>query len=166
MARRASPTGRSSAIRVAVLPPGSMTSDLTLAWRNLRRNRRRTLLSAGGIGFAAALLVFVFSMQVSQYQLMLRASVSSGTGYLQVQAQGYLDESHMWLVVPDPGQAVAKLRAEPRVTAVTQRAEGFSLLASSSHALGALVIGIQPDTEVTVSNIATRVRQGKFLAAG
>jgi putative ABC transport system permease protein len=143
-----------------------MTPDLTLAWRNLRRNRRRTLLSAGGIGFAAALLVFVLSMQASQYQLMLRASVNSGTGYMQVQATGYLDEPHMWLVVPDPETAEAKLRAEPRVTAVTTRAEGFSLLASADHALGGLVIGAQPEAEARVSNVAGGVHQGEFLAAG
>lgn len=143
-----------------------MTSDLTLAWRNLRRNRRRTLLSAGGIGFAAALLVFVLSMQTSQYQLMLRASVNSGTGYLQVQAAGYLDESRIWLVVPDPAAVAGRLRAEPRVTAVTSRAEGFSLLASSAHAQGALVVGIQPRTEAEVTTIATSVHIGKFLAEG
>jgi putative ABC transport system permease protein len=142
-----------------------MTSDLTLAWRNLRRNRRRTLLSAGGIGFAAALLVFVLSMQASQYQLMLRASVNSGTGYLQVQAKDYLDEPRMWLVVPEPAAAEAILRAEPRVTAVTSRSDGFSLLASAAHAQGALVIGVQPDSETRVSNIATGVRQGTFLDA-
>lgn len=143
-----------------------MTPDLTLAWRNLRRNRRRTLLSAGGIGFAAALLVFVLSMQASQYQLMLRASVNSGTGYVQVQADGYLDETSMWLVVPDAAAATAALRAEPRVTATALRSDGFALLASADHAQGALVVGIDPATEVLVSNIASGLRQGEFLAAG
>lgn len=141
-----------------------MTSDLTLAWRNLRRNRRRTLLSAGGIGFASALLVFVLSMQTSQYQLMLRASVNSGTGYLQVQAEGYLDEPRMWLVVSDPPVVRARLDEEERVLASTPRAEGFSLLASAAHAQGALVVGIDPAAEVRVSNIAEGLRQGSFLA--
>lgn len=142
----------------------TMTSDLTLAWRNLRRNRRRTLLSAGGVGFASALLVFVLSMQTSQYQLMLRASTNSGTGYLQVQARGYFAEPRMWLVVPDPAAAIARMRAEPRLTTVTSRSEGFSLLASAAHAQGSLVIGVQPDTEVQVTNIAKGVRSGEFLA--
>jgi putative ABC transport system permease protein len=143
-----------------------MTSDLTLAWRNLRRNRRRTLLSAGGIGFASALLVFVASMQTSQYQLMLRASVNSGTGFMQVQASGYLDEPRMWLVVPDPALAMARLRDETRITAVTSRSEGFALLASAAHAQGALVIGVAPETEVEVTNIAKSVQIGAFLAPG
>ncbi len=142
------------------------TSDLTLAWRNLRRNRRRTLLSAGGIGFAAALLVFVLSMQVSQYQVMLRASVNSGTGHLQVQAGGYLDEPRMWRVVADPAAAEATLAAHPRVRAVTRRSEGFALLAGADHAQGALVIGIDPATEPAVSNTRVGVRRGAFLEPG
>lgn len=141
-----------------------MTNDVVLAWRNLRRNRRRTLLSMGGIAFAAALLVFMLSMQASQYQVMLRAAANSGTGYLQAQAEGYLDDQRMWLVIPDPDPVVAALRAESRVTAVTTRAEGFSLLASESHAQGALVIGVDPAGESGVTNLANGLKRGEFLA--
>lgn len=142
-----------------------MTNDVVLAWRNLRRNRRRTLLSMCGIAFAAALLVFMLSMQASQYQVMLRASANSGVGYLQAQAEGYLDDQRMWLVIPDPEPIVAALRAEPRVTAVTERAEGFSLIASESHAQGALVIGVDPASEPGVTNLANGLQRGEFLAA-
>lgn len=143
-----------------------MNSDLQLAWRNLRRNRRRTLLSSGGVAFASALLVFILSMQASQYQLMLRAAVAGGTGYLQAQARGYQDDARMWLVVPDPAAVSEALRAEPRVLAVAPRAEGFSLIASAAHAEGALVVGVQPGAELAVSNVAGGVRRGGFLEAG
>jgi len=140
-----------------------MTNDVVLAWRNLRRNRRRTLLSMGGIAFAAALLVFMLSMQASQYQVMLRAAANGGTGYLQAQAEGYLDDARMWLVIPEPGPVAAALQAEPRVTAVTKRAEGFSLLASETHAQGALVIGVDPAGETGVTNLASGLRSGELL---
>ena len=142
-----------------------MRNELTLAWRNLRRNRRRTLLSIGGISFAGALLVFMLSMQSSQYQLMLKSAVNNGTGYLQIQAEGYQKNAYSWLVITDPGAASAILRAEPRVSATTTRAEGFALIASANHAQGAMVIGIEPEHEATVLTTAQFVREGEFLKA-
>jgi ABC-type lipoprotein release transport system permease subunit len=72
----------------------------------------------------------------------------------------------MWLVVADPAKVVARLRAEPRVIAVTTRAEGFALLASADHAQGALVVGLDPKAEYDVSNVTSGLREGEFLAAG
>lgn len=143
-----------------------MTSDFQLAWRNLWRNKRRSFLSMGGIVFASGILVFMLSMQVNQYQLMLRASVDSGAGYLQAQAEGYLEDQRMWLVLENPGAIEKMLLAEERVEAVTVRSEGFSLLASDAHSIGALIIGVQPEGELRVTKVANTVREGRFLEEG
>ncbi|RME69144.1 MAG: ABC transporter permease [Verrucomicrobia bacterium] len=140
-----------------------MGSDLQIAWRNLWRNRRRTALSMGAIAFTAGLLVLVLSLQLSQYQLMLRAAVSGGIGHIQAQAEGYQDDPRMWRVLPDPGPVEAALLEEPRIRRTTRRAEGFSLLAGERHTQGALVIGVQPEGERAMGRIAATVRSGRFL---
>lgn len=142
-----------------------MGSDLQLAWRNLWRNRRRSILSICGIAFAAAILVLVLSFQANQYQLMLRSAVNSGTGYLQVMAEDFRDDAHMWLVLEDPAAIESALRAEPRVVQTTPRSEGFSLFASDDHSIGALVIGVRAETEPGVTNVVPTVREGAFLGS-
>ncbi len=145
---------------------GGLVNEVQLAWRNLWRNRRRSLLSMGGIVFAAGILVFMLSLQVNQYQLMLRAAVASGTGYLQAQAEGYFDDGRIWLVIPDPASVETELRAEPRVSRTTVRSEGFSLLASEEHAQGALIVGVRPEGERAITNVPGTVRKGAYLDAG
>ena len=66
-----------------------MTHDIPLAWRNIWRNPRRTVLTVAAIAFAALLLVFMLSFQFGTYETMINASVSLRTGHLQVQAAGY-----------------------------------------------------------------------------
>ena len=63
--------------------------DIKMAWRNIWRNPRRTLLTIAAIAFACVLLVFMLSFQFGSYETMINASVKVHTGHLQVQAQGY-----------------------------------------------------------------------------
>lgn len=142
-----------------------MGGDYQLAWRNLWRNKRRSLLSMGAIAFTAALLVLMLSFQFSQYQMMLRAAVSNGLGFVQAQAEGYQDDPRMWRVLPNPDGVVKVLERESRILRTTPRAEGFSLLAGEDHSQGALVVGVDPAGELAISKLAASVKHGDFLEA-
>ena len=69
-----------------------MTVHLKMAWRNVWRNRRRSLLTMAAIAFACALLVFMLSFQFGSYEAMINAAVKVHTGYFQVQAPGYQEK--------------------------------------------------------------------------
>jgi ABC-type antimicrobial peptide transport system permease subunit len=62
-----------------------------MAWRNIWRNPRRTLLTVSAITFASVLLVFMLSFQFGSYETMINTSVKISTGHLQVQAEKYQD---------------------------------------------------------------------------
>ena len=68
---------------------------IKIAWRNIWRNPRRTLLTICAIAFASLLLVFMLSFQFGAYDDMIDSSVRLSTGHLQVQAQGYQDRPSM-----------------------------------------------------------------------
>ncbi len=58
---------------------------LTLAWRNIWRNRRRTLISMSSVLFAVMLAITFYSMEKGAYDRMIESMVTYSTGYLQVQ---------------------------------------------------------------------------------
>ena len=97
-------------------PPGLMGLTLRLAWRNLWRHPRRTWLTTGAMIFSNVILVFMISMQVGMYQMMIDNSLRASVGHLQVQARGYNDEQKIRQTVPDVEQLAADLRdrAGPR----------------------------------------------------
>jgi putative ABC transport system permease protein len=141
-----------------------MAIDIKMAWRNIWRNTRRTILTISAIVFASTLLIFMLSFQLGSYGTMINASVRIHTGHLQVQAVGYQDKKSMRLVVPDPSAVGELMDSVPEVDAYTFRANAFSLASSKERTYGVLVIGIDPVRESQVSTLTQLIRQGSYLA--
>ena len=143
-----------------------MSIDSKMAWRNIWRNPRRTILTISAIAFASTLLVCMLSFQLGSYGAMINASVRIHTGHLQVQAKGYQDKKTMRLVVPDPVAVGGILDKVPEVDAYTFRANAFSLASSKERTYGIIVIGIDPVREAGVSTLKKLIRQGSYLVKG
>ena len=143
-----------------------MSVDVKMAWRNIWRNPRRSILTMTAIAFASLLLVFMLSFQFGSYDTMINSAVKIHTGHLQVQAKGYQDKRSMRLVVPDP-KAIGDIMDEtPGIDAYTYRANAFSLVSSKERTYGIMVIGIDPIREANVSTLKKVIRQGSYLSAG
>ena len=143
-----------------------MSIDIKMAWRNIWRNPRRSILTILAIAFASLLLVFMLSWQFGSYDTMINSSVKIHTGHLQVQAKGYQHKRAMRLVVSDPAAVGAILDKTEGVEAYTFRANAFSLVSSKERTYGAIVIGIDPVREAMVSTLGKLIRQGSYLSAG
>ena len=55
--------------------------EILMAWRNVWRNPRRTILTIFAIAFACLLLVFMLSLQAGMYEVMIDAAVKTRTGH-------------------------------------------------------------------------------------
>ncbi|MBW1785322.1 MAG: ABC transporter permease [Deltaproteobacteria bacterium] len=137
-----------------------------MAWRNIWRNTRRSILTISAIAFAGVLLIFMLSWQFGSYDTMINASVKIQTGHLQVQAREYHDKRSVDLVVADPGGVMALLDRTEGVSAYTPRADAFSLVSSRQRTAAALVTGIDPLREARVSTLKHNIREGVFLSKG
>lgn len=142
-----------------------MSLDTKMAWRNMWRNPRRSILTMSAIAFATMLLVFMLSWQFGSYATMINSSVMIHTGHLQVQSEGYLDKKEIHRVVPIPGAVDDILAGAKGVAAYASRANAFSLISSPNRTYGAMVIGIEPEKEANVSTLAKITREGSYLAS-
>ncbi len=141
-----------------------MSIDVKMAWRNLWRNPRRTILTIGAITFASLLLVFMLSFQFGSYDTMINTSVKIQTGHLQIQLDEYQEKNSIRLVVSDPEKIAALVDKIPQVRAYTFRAQTFSLISSEQRTYGVIVTGIDPEHEADVSSLKSLIRQGEFLS--
>ena len=142
-----------------------MSIENKMAWRNIWRNPRRTVLTVCAITFATVLLVFMLSFQFGSYETMINTSVKISTGHLQVQAEKYQEKKSIRFVISDP-QAIAEIVDHiPGVAAYSFRAQAFSLISSKDRTYGVVVTGIQPQKEAHVSRIKKLVYKGNFLSA-
>ena len=72
-----------------------MSIETKMAWRNIWRNPRRTILTVCAITFASVLLVFMLSFQFGSYETMINTSVKISTGHLQIQAEKYQEKKNL-----------------------------------------------------------------------
>ena len=141
-----------------------MSIEIKMAWRNIWRNSRRSVLTILAIVFATMLLVFMLSFQFGSYDTMINTAVKIHTGHVQVQAKEYRDKMDIRLVVPDPGAVDDVIKDIPEIEAYTSRANAFSLVSSSDRTYGVLLTGIDPEREAKVSTLKKLVRRGEYLA--
>ncbi len=135
-----------------------------MAWRNIWRNTRRTILTISAIAFASLLLVFMLSFQFGSYETMINTSVKIHTGHLQIQAAEYRKKRNIRYVVSDLNKIAAVLENIPQIASYTYRAQTFSLVSSAKRTYGAMVTGIDPEGEAGVSRLKSLIRQGAYLS--
>jgi ABC-type lipoprotein release transport system permease subunit len=124
-----------------------MNLILRLAWRNIWRHPRRSFLTIAAITFAAALLVFMITLQFGSYDMIIDNNLSVLTGHFQVQRAGYLDKPKMRATIADVQQFSKKLSKINWINHLAVRANGFTLIASKERTYGIQVIGVETITK-------------------
>jgi putative ABC transport system permease protein len=136
-----------------------------LAWRNLWRNRRRSVLTIAGIAFAMILIVMIPSAQKGVYGAMIENATRQLSGHVQVQRRGYHDDARIESTVRGFAALRERLAKMPHVVAVGGRTEAFVLASAHDRSFGAAVMGVAPDTEPTLSNLSDYLVEGRYLAS-
>lgn len=139
---------------------------LVLAWRNLWRNRRRTLITVSSVAFAVVLAVAAVSMAFGLRARAIETAVRNETGYLQVQDVLYEDEpsiDHALEYGPELAETLAGFDAD--IALVVPRLRGFSLAAHEASTRAVMVSGILPEREERMNNFSARLVAGEMFSA-
>lgn len=137
-----------------------------LAWRNLWRQPRRTVLSLAVIALAAVVTVFLLALQVGTYATMERNTLGVFDGFAQVQPPAYLDDPGIRRSIAQPEKLARAIEALPGIRAVAPRAATYALLSKGQHSVGVYVVGVQPAVERQISSIARSIKAGRYLQPG
>ncbi len=140
-----------------------MKDYLKLAWRNLWRNKRRTLITTASIFFGVILSTIMSSMQEGSYAQYIKTIVNSYSGYIQVHSKGYwndkvINNSLEYSLVRQ------KLSDVKGITATAPRLENYALASSEEITKGVMVIGIAPIEEDAITNLSKKIIKGNYLS--
>jgi ABC-type lipoprotein release transport system permease subunit len=140
-----------------------MGTYLRLAWRNLWRNKKRTIIAASSVFFAVLLALVMRSMQKGSYDFMIDSSVRFSTGYVQVHGKGYWDKRSLDKSMELNKDIISKLNDVPDVTLVVPRLETFTLVSHGNATKVSPIIGIRPDKEKSMQKLNQKLVAGKYL---
>ncbi len=137
---------------------------LSLSWRNLWRNKKRTVIAAASVFFAVFLAVVMRSMQNGSYDYMIRSSVKYYTGYLQVQGKGYWENRSLDKSIILEKKQQTEIAQIPHVVSTVPRLEAFSLVSFKKVTKVAQIVGVDPAAENAMTELKKRVVKGQYLA--
>lgn len=136
---------------------------LQIAWRNVWRNKRRTIITVSSIFFAVLLALFMRSMQLGSYENMIRNSVELYSGYIQIHRNGYWEDKSINKMLEVTDSLKSVVESTPHVNFYIPRLETFVLAASSDISKGVMVIGTDPETEDRMTKLAGKVVEGAYF---
>ena len=141
----------------------------TIAWRNLWRNPRRTLLTALALGLGLALLLIAVGLNDGRNEQMIANGVRLGSGHVVVQAKGYQETHSQELLLPASlvsatEEVLHSGELTHTVQGVSPRLFASGLLSSAANASGVGIVGVIPEKERPVSLAAQRIVAGVYFA--
>ncbi len=137
---------------------------IKLAFRNLLRNLRRTLITASAITFGMGLMIWANQLGYGMYQEMMRVGISTAAGHVVVQAEGYQDDPDPLKVVNDASSVASSLQSTFPDAVVLQRSRLQGLLMSTANSVGVGIMAIQPSAEAELTDWHTKLVDGEWLA--
>jgi ABC-type lipoprotein release transport system permease subunit len=126
-----------------------MFQAFKLAYRNVGRNKTRSLLSALAVGVGMALLLLMASVLEGEMQGALQNTIRLQSGHLQVRPASY-EEGKISLkwedLIENPDQVAAQIKSLPQVTVATPRLIASTILTVGDESKGVQILGIDPDS--------------------
>ncbi len=140
-----------------------MKQWLILAWRNIWRNKRRTLISAASVAFAVMFAISMSSLQKGGWDRMLNNVVHFYFGYGQIHAQGYWDEQIIDRSLEINADTLAWMSGLIGNKPIHPRLESFALASTGPITMGVLVSGIDPAGENELTGLSDRLIAGRYF---
>ena len=137
---------------------------IRLAWRNLQRNKARTWLTAGGIGFAVLLVSFAMSLQSGSYEIMIDSATRYFTGHGQVSTDAYIKQPRFARTIANAESLQAALEAIDGLT-VFPRVQAFGVVSKGEKSLGGMILGVDFAAERQQLDVYNNVIAGQIPAA-
>ena len=134
-----------------------------LAWRNLWRNHRRTLVMLAAITVGVWAMIFMTALMRGMVDDMLLNGIRSLPGEVQIHHPDYRDDPSINNSISAPDDELLKALQGPQVSAWTSRVRVPAVISSERDTRGVILLGIEPETEVQVSFDADTITQGRFL---
>ena len=138
---------------------------IKFAWRNIFRNKRRTLIAATAIGIGLTALIFIDAFMIGMAETMVRTATASFLGDAQIHRAGFRDEQEASMTIQEIDKVTASLAEEAIVQHSTKRVLVSGMITSPANVSAINLVGVHPPTEKFLSLIDDAITEGVYFEA-
>ena len=136
---------------------------LTLSWRNLWRNRRRTAIMLGAISVGVWAMIFMTALMRGMVDDMLEQGIRNLPGHVQIQHPEFLDDPNVVNNIAEPEGALLEVLQRNGNGRWATRIKVPAVIASERESRGIALIGVEPANETEISGLPDKIVEGRFL---
>jgi ABC-type lipoprotein release transport system permease subunit len=135
-----------------------------LAYRNIWRNKRRTVITIASVFFAVFFCSIMDSQQKGMWEQMIYNTLRTQAGHIEIHGAGYWDDKIVDNFMTIDDAAISKISRLDNVDNVSPRVEIFALASFTNATKGIAVVGISPGNEAKKFNLASHITKGDYLS--
>jgi ABC-type lipoprotein release transport system permease subunit len=136
---------------------------IKLAWRNLWRNKRRTLITISSICFGLVLAIVFIGLGDGTYGTMIDSAARLGSGHVTLENPGYRKSLLTRLTLQSIDEAVKRFETIKEIEGWAPRILGQAMLSTSYGSVGAAFIGVNPEQEKETTLFIDKIIEGTYL---
>ena len=137
---------------------------VTLAWRNLGRNRRRSTITGAALAFGMSLCIASAGVMDGVNAQMLHSLTRLDLGHVQVHHPEFAAERRLEARLTQPVELAELVRSNPRVKAASPRTYAFALVSGAGKSTGVELVGVDPGREREVTELHLTLKSGRYLS--
>ena len=139
---------------------------LTMAWRNIWRNKRRSLITMASILFAVFFSIVMRGFQLGSYRKMVDNVVQAYTGYIQIFDRNYQSDKTLENTILISDSLIRTIEATQNVTLAIPRLESFALASSGNQTKGVMLVGTDPEKDDRLTRLSDKLVAGTYPKSG
>jgi ABC-type lipoprotein release transport system permease subunit len=132
-----------------------------LAWRNLWRNHRRTIVMLSAISIGAWAMIFMTSLVRGMVNEMLRDGIRALPGHVQVHHPDYRDDPSIENLMHATSEELAISLLASGIEHFSARVRVPAVISSERESRGVILLGVDPEREAAIKAIGSRVTEGR-----
>ena len=143
---------------------GTIAAMLTvIAWRNVWRNHRRTLIMLGAIAVGVWAMIWLTAIMRGMVDQMITDSIKNLIAHVQIHAPAYRDDPSIANSMPAPSDSLQQALQDPAIQTWSTRVRVPAVISSERESAGVTLVGISPLREREMLFLAGAVTDGRYL---
>lgn len=134
-----------------------------LSWRNIWRSKVRSLVIITAIALGLWGGVFMMGLSFGMSEQRKEDLIKTQLSHIQIHQPAYLNNREVKHLIPGGQRIAEQIRQDTMVKAATARVMLGGMISSAAGGHGVMIIGVDPETETTVTNIHEKLTEGAFL---
>ena len=139
---------------------------LRVAWRNIWRNRSRSLVIIASVGIGLWAGIFLIAFYNGMIRQRIRSAIDREVSHLQIHHPRFSDDHDLRYHLGDAYGILDVLRNDPGVLVAAPRIVAHGMVSTAAGSAGAVINGVDPALEARLTRLDAKVAEGAYFTAG